>query len=330
MVKVLITGATGFLGGALVARLLNDGIEVAALVRNPEKIENHGIAVYQIDLENLVELKEIIIQNKLIDSNTTVIHCAAVLGAAQASKKTYIKINVEASFALFEISNQLKANKFVFISSMSAAGPIGSLEDPITEDMIGKPRSYYGWSKYEAEQNMINYLERTIPLIVVRPPVIFGPGMNPKSGAALLFNGCKRRIFGIIGGGNNYINLVYIDNLVNGIIVCADSVTVGYEIFFISDNVPYRVMEIIDRIKEELKTNTMIIKFPYLLLLPFAWLTEKFGKLIRRDIGFNVELVKGMATYAFLFSIYKAKKAGYNPNISLDEGIKKTVNYLSR
>ena len=195
--------------------------------------------------------------------------------------------------------------------------------------MPGRPRSYYGSSKFEAEMAMIKYAERAVPLIIIRPPVIFGPGMNPGSGAALLFNGCKKRIFGIIGKGKNYFNLIYIDNLVHGILICADSVETGYEIFFLSDKGPYRVMEVIDIIKEGLKSNTYIIKFPYLLLLPMACLIEKFGKLIRRDIGFNVELVKGMATHAYLFSIDKAINVGYDPKISLNEGVKRTINYLS-
>lgn len=330
MEKILITGATGFLGRALLNKFTKNGVEVTALVRNPDRIDNQDITAYKINLENLVELKEIIIQNNLIDPNTTVFHCAAVLGAAQASKKTYKKINVDASVELFTIANQLKAKKFVFISSMGAAGPIGSLTNPITEEMTGKPRAYYSKSKFQAEQIMIDSMQTTTPLIIIRPPVIFGPGMNPGSGAALLFNGCKRRIFGIIGRGKNSINLVYIDNLVEGILICANSVKTGHDIFFLADRDAYPIMKVINGIKTELKTNTIIVKFPYLLLLPVAWLIEMFGKLIRRDIGFNVELVRGMATHAYLFSIDKAKNAGYDPKISLEEGIKRTVDYLSR
>ena len=111
--------------------------------------------------------------------------------------------------------------------------------------------------------------------------------------------------------------------------VCTDSVDSGKAIFFIADKEPYQVLELLDAIKKELNTKTKIIKFPYLLLLPLAWLTEMFGKLIRRDIGFNVELVRGMATHAYLFSIDNAKNIGYDPAISLEEGIKRTVAYLS-
>ena len=109
MEKVLITGATGFLGRALVEKFINTGYEVTVLIRNPDKMDNQEITVYKINLENSAEIKETIVKNNLIDSDTTVIHCAAVLGAAQASKKTYIKINVDASIALFEVSNSLGA-----------------------------------------------------------------------------------------------------------------------------------------------------------------------------------------------------------------------------
>lgn len=325
-----MTGATGFLGNAIAKQYYDQGYEVTVLARNPDKIKNSDYKIITGDLGDFENLKNHILKHNAIDENTIVIHSAAILGADQAKKSKYIKINIESTVQLFQLSKELKANKFVFISSMAACGPIGTLDNPITENMESLPRSYYGWSKHEAESKIIAESNDEIPLIIIRPPIIFGPGMNPGSGAALMFNGCKRRIFAIIGRGNSFIHLAYIDNLVAGIVACTKSVESGTEIFFIADDHPYKVMEVINDIKRELKSKTFIVKIPYLLLFPFAWMTEKFGKLIRREIGFNVELIKGMAKNGYLFSIDKAKNVGYNPRISSEEGIKRTVEYLTQ
>jgi len=123
------------------------------------------------------------------------------------------------------------------------------------------------------------------------------------------------------------IDFIYIDNLVDGIITLMQK-SKGHEIYFLSDEQSYVLSELINEIKLQLNTNPRIIRFPYFLLYPFAWIAEKFGKLIHRNIGFNIEFIKGMATNAYHFSIEKALKVGYSPKISTKEGIERTIQSL--
>ncbi|MCH8905784.1 MAG: NAD(P)-dependent oxidoreductase [Candidatus Heimdallarchaeota archaeon] len=333
MKKAFITGITGFVGSALALRLAREDTQVFGLARNPARFtgKNDGITVLKGDLADFNRVHLIVEQENAIDQNTVVYHCAAVLGAAHARKKEYNLINTDSTIKLFDLAVKLKAKKFLYISSISAVGPVGSIQNPMTEQTEAKPILYYSISKLLAENHLIqNSQLNRMPVIIVRPPNIYGPGMNKKSGAALIFKGCKNKVFAIIGRGKNYVNFAYIDNIVEGIICCTNSVDKGVEIFFISDSQPYIVDELLNAIKNAIGSNTFIIKFPYFLIFPLAFLVEKFGKLISRDIGFDRELVKGLATNAYLFSIEKAQNIGFKSPVKLSEGIKLTLEYLKK
>ena len=196
----------------------------------------------------------------------------------------------------------------------------------MTEDMAAKPISYYSVSKKLAEDYLIE--QNKLTTVILRPPVIYGPGMNKKSGAAMIFRGCRRRFFPVIGNAKNYISFSYIDNVVEGIISCSQAVTEGTEIFFVSDETHYITQELVNEIKSQLGTNTKLIKIPYYPMLLLSWMVEKFSKLIKRNIGFNTELTKGLATNAYVFSIDKAKSLGFTPSVDLKTGISRTLELL--
>lgn len=329
MKHAFITGITGFLGGAVARELMSDGYAITALVRDPKRLnpEFKKIEIIEGDLDNHERLADLL--EDALHEETEVYHIAAVLGAAQASKKTYQRVNVDATEVILKKAIEKKVKKFIFVSSMGAAGPIGSLENPITEDMEGKPIAYYSRSKLQAERLIMERAPEWLPVIILRPPNIFGPKMNPKSGATMVFKGCKRKLFAIIGKGRNRVNFAYIDNVVEGVLSCTQAVEKGHEIFFISDESSYVMLDLLDEIKDQLNSDPLVLKIPGIIIYPLALLAEGIGKLFRRDIAFNRELVKGMTSNAYVFSIEKAKKFGFRPKIDMKTGVQKTLEYLA-
>ncbi len=330
MKHAFITGITGFLGAAVARELMRKDYTITALVRDPKKLDPElaNVEIVMGDLDNFSELAKIL--DEVLHGETEIYHIAAILGATQASKKIYQRINVDATELILEKAIEKKVKKFIFASSMGAAGPIGSLANPITEDMEGKPIAYYSRSKLLAENLIMKRAPEWLPVIILRPPNIFGPQMNPKSGATMVFNGCKRKIFAIIGKGKNMVNFAYIDNVVDGIISCTEAVEKGHEIFFISDETSYIMMDLLDEIRNQLGTDTMIVKIPGIIIYPLALLFEGLSRLFKRDIAFSRELVKGMDSNAYVFSIEKAKKFGFKPTVDLKTGVNKTLEYLSK
>jgi nucleoside-diphosphate-sugar epimerase len=257
-----------------------------------------------------------------------VFHIAAILGAVQASKRQYLKVNVDATESLLQTAIDRNAEKFMFTSSSGATGPQGSIECPMNESTIEKPKGYYYLSKLKAEKIILEKAPENLPVVIIRPSNIYGPNMNRRSGSIKIFNGLNRQAFPIIGSGNNYVHFTYIDNLINGIITCTEKTITGKEIYFISDSKPYNLMELLNEIRAQLNSTTRIVKIPFSLAYPLAWITEKFSKLVRWGIGFDTELVKGLATNAYIYSIEKARNIGFQPEIGLQEGIKRSIAYL--
>lgn len=331
MKQAFITGITGFVGSTLARKLQEAGYQITAMVREAsvKKVSKLGLEVHNTILCDIAELEENqdMIRN-VLNSETEVFHCAALLGAAQASHSKYDRINVEATKILIELCQERKVNRFVFVSSMGAAGPNGSYEQPMTEESECSPLSYYSYSKYLAEQYLLSK-EWSFPITIYRPPNIYGPGMNMKSGAAMIFTGLKKRVFAIIGNGKNYINFAYIDNVVTGIISTYQQVESGTEVFFVSDENPYQMIALVKKINELAGVSTFLIKIPYLILLPFAYLVECIGKLLRKNIGFNRELLIGSSGNGYVFSIEKIKKYGQKEFVSFDTAVQLTLEYMN-
>jgi nucleoside-diphosphate-sugar epimerase len=149
-----------------------------------------------------------------------------------------------------------------------------------------------------------------------------------KSGSALIFKSLRRFMFPIIGNGHNHVNMVYIKNLVDGIYTCTQNVDEGVELFYISDDHPYLMSYFVKVVKEEWGSNTRLLRIPKIVVYPFAMLMDWISNLIGKNIGFNTEIVIGMATNNYVFSIDKAKEFGYTPPFDLKEAVHHTCQWI--
>jgi nucleoside-diphosphate-sugar epimerase len=160
--NILITGANGFVGLHLVEKLLKEGHEVWALVRNPQKINIVDSKLHLIkgDLSPRLELSD-----SIVEALDTVIHTAGIVHSF--NPKEFYQINGLGTKILIEKLNLAKPNlHFILISSLAARGPIIGLERPV---------SHYGKSKKVAENFLENHAPSTWSKIVIRPPMIIGP-----------------------------------------------------------------------------------------------------------------------------------------------------------
>jgi nucleoside-diphosphate-sugar epimerase len=122
--------------------------------------------------------------------------------------------------------------------------------------------------------------------------------------------------------------MVYVKNLVDAIYTCTQNVEAGAELFYISDDHPYLMSHLIKVIKEEWGSNTRIVRIPKFLAYPFAVLMDWISSIIGKNIGFNTEIVIGMTSNDFIFSIEKAKKFGYNPKFDLKQAVHNTCVWI--
>jgi nucleoside-diphosphate-sugar epimerase len=318
--KTLVTGATGFIGKHLVKALVEQGRYVRCLVRkssDTDYLQELGVELCYGDLLNKDSLKN------AVKDVSIIYHLAGEVFSTRP--RDYYKINVDGTQNLLKLCSSENIEKFIYLSSIAAVGPNRKTGELLNETTPYKPITPYGISKYKTEEIVSDFSERYgLPVIIIRAPTVYGPGVNTASRVFLFLDRIDKGLYRIIGDGTNLISLCYIDNLINGILLAEEKQVSGYSTYFIADHKPYAIKEMAQKIAENL--NTTISKF----CIP-VWIAKITGfiypflKLKKSKTPISKYMIKEIA-HSWACDISKAKQElGYNPMIDFNQGIRKTV-----
>jgi len=311
---ILITGATGFIGSHLIDELLKKKEKVRILARKvnrDEKLKQHGLEIYSGSLENIDSLTEATKDVK------TVYHLAAMLGGPDVTYKQLYNTNVVGTENLIRACVKNNVKRFVYISSVAAMGPTRHMADETTKC---NPVTDYDKTKYFSE---IAVRKSELDWTIIRPTMVYGPGEIRNK--AKMFRLIQKGFFAIIGNGKNLMSLVYVDNLIKGIILAGESKSSVKQTYIISDKRTYTMNEFVETIAKN-ENVRMPVHLPvfiaYISALFFRILSIfKIPQLLSKDRIKNL-------TMNHSFDISKAiKELKYDPKISLDEGVKRTVQW---
>ena len=241
----------------------------------------------------------------------------------------YFDINVVGTKNLMNACVGRSIKKVVYFSSTAVYGPTKDTKLLVDETYPCKPISQYGKSKLEAEKVLFHYYEEHgVPITVIRPPVVYGPGLYKFSLPYLILDSVLKRKFVMVGNGNNYISLCYIDNLIHGALLAAVREKAIGEIFIISDVENMTLKEIVDFIYnvEGIKSNyhsipkwiaIIVASFLYLLTIAIQYPIYVSPKTI-------YELTGGWSA-----NIKKAEELlNYKAVVSFHDGIEITLHNL--
>lgn len=315
--KTLVTGATGFTGSNLCKRLIHEGENVVAFVRPGPKVDylkQMGVECRNVDITNSDS-----VENNF-DEIETVYHIAAAYRTEHSDKKEFHLVNVKATGHLLDIAHKTKVKRFVHCSTVGVQGKID--DPPAHEDYRAKPGDHYQESKLEGERLALKYFEKGLSVSVVRPVGIYGPG---DTRFLKLFRPISKGMFVMIGSGKVLYHMTYIDDLIEGILLCGRSPKAAGEIFTIGGEMYTTLQELCNMIADTLKKPHPRIKIPYFPVLVASIICEKACGIL----GINPILFPRRVEFFSLdraFSIDKAKTIlGYQPKVSLEEGIKRTA-----
>ena len=323
--KILVTGASGFIGSFIVEEALRQGMETWAAMRpSSSKRYLQDKRIHFINL-NLSSKEELMSQLSELDFDY-VVHAAGATKCLHASD--FFKVNTNGTKNLVEaiISLGMPIKRFVLISSLSVYGAIRE-EQPyleITEHDIPKPNTAYGKSKWEAEQ-FLDSLGPQFPYIVLRPTGVYGPR---EKDYFLMFKSIKQHVDFSVGYKRQDITFVYVLDVVQAVFLALDHGMNGRK-YFLSDGEVYQSSTFSNLIRQELGNPWLLrIKAPIWLLRVVTFLGEHIGRLTGKMSALNNDKYNILKQRNWRCDIEPAMdELGYHPHFLLQRGVKLSVKW---
>jgi len=312
--KALVTGAAGFIGSHLTEALVRKGFEVTCIARKTSNLR----WIEHLDLEYIFcDLADIESSAGKIGNFDYIFHLAGVTKAL--SEKDYFVANAEHTRKLMQVAarGNPELKRFIYLSSLAAVGPS---EDgrPVGEDSPAAPVSFYGKSKLGGEKAVREFRDR-VPVTIIRPPAVYGP-RDPDM--FVMFKMIKKGIFP--HWGKCYYSLLYVEDLIRGIIVSAERREAEDKTFFLADEAVYTNEDIAREISAAFGTKALTLRLPR-SLLPFL---AFFGQKMDKKGIINTDRIRDIQYSHWTCDGGRAKKElGFKSIITLREGIKWTADW---
>ncbi len=310
--KVLVTGATGFVGSYLVKTLLDKGIEVAGAVRPGSPVAMRLKGAEYVSIEDPYSPEA---WGNLLGKADAVVHLIGKTHSSDIDDKAalpiYRKINVGITEALLEASRRRGVNRFVYLSSIKAVGE--GKDSPYSEDSPCRPEDVYGISKREAELLILD--TPGVQSIILRPPLIYGPGV--KGNFLKILNAVSRGVPLPFDSLNNARSMLYVGNLADAISCCLISGLGDQKVFHVADANPVSTKRLVQEIARGLGKKAFLFPFPTSLLMGLGRLAGKkvqVGKLVG-SLVVSTEMIQ--------------KDLGWVPKFTFSEGINATCAWFS-
>lgn len=309
--KILITGATGFIGRALVARATLDGlpIRIGARRRLPDLPAGVEYAP-ALDLAHEGDW------SVALDKVRTVVHLAARVHVMRdpvtEPLAEFRRVNVAGTLRLARQAAAQGVARFIFVSSIKVNGEGRHMGDPYTAEDEPAPIDAYGVSKHEAELGLMRLREETgLEIIIIRPVLVYGPGVRGNFFSMLHW--LHRGLPVPLGAVNNKRSLVALDNLVDLILICLHHAKAANQTFLVSDGEDLSTPELIRRVAWTMSCPVRLFRVPPSLLMAGATLLGRRLAAQRLLESLQVDISK------------TRQLLGWVPRVSVDEALRQTV-----
>ena len=319
--KAFVTGGTGFIGSHLADRLIQSDTysEVRCLIRNNEKwLKDKNFTRIKGDLDDLKALQN------AVEGVDVVYHIAGRVKAPSYAELEHA--NVDATENLLRIAQKEGVPKVVLLSSLAAVGP--STDGPVTEESPMNPISNYGKSKKQMEQITHEISDGETSITILRPPAVYGPREDQ---IYSFFKMVNKRICPIIGDGERpRISMVYVGDLVNGILDAAERQEAGVSTYFITGKEIHTWNEIRGTTTKVLGKKAIPIYIKPKFVKKIAGTVEKAASFFGVYPVLNKEKAKELILEWTCTSEKAEREIGYTPEYSLAEGISRTIHWYQR
>lgn len=316
--KVLVTGATGFVGSHLVDRLLERRSDVRCLVRKSSNLRYVKDSKLELSYGGLDDSTD---WDEALADVSVIYHVAGATFARRA--QDYYTVNHQGTEALLAaaVKRRDQIKKFVYISSLAAVGPARD-GVPVDEETVPSPITPYGRSKLMAEE-AVRVVSELLPVTIVRPPAVYGPR---DYGVFEFFKAVKGGMFPMIGRGDKRLSLVHARDLVDGIVLAGESEASIGRTYFISSEDDYSMRAVADLVAALMRRRLRAFAIPRPLAYGVALAAEAAAAVMGKPPVINRDKVTELSQTGWTCSIERAKgELGYSPQIPLEEGLRETI-----
>ncbi len=325
MKKILITGASGFIGSSLVEEGLNRGYEMVAGVRSTSSkkyLADQRIKFFELDFTDQKKLEQQFSDfSKEHGKFDYIIHNAGITKAKNT--RDYFTVNSQYTkhFVDALINTGNTPEKFIYMSSLAAIGP-GLTQEPIKHTDEPRPVTSYGKSKLESE----NYFRslNNFPYIIIRPTAVYGPRDKD---IFILLKMLNSHVEAYIGFGKQVLSFVFVKDLVRAIFMAMESSQKQKE-YFVSDGAIYDSKEFNTIAKRHLGKKTLSVTVPTSVVRPIAFVTETIAKILGNVATLNRERVNEFEARNWSVDTSPLKnEIGFKAEYDLERGLKETVEW---
>ncbi|USD19819.1 SDR family oxidoreductase [Microbulbifer variabilis] len=308
--RVLLTGASGFIGSALLSALRSKRVKVLPVYR--QEVEG-GLYVPRIDAETD--------WGTTLNNIDVVIHTAARVHVMQESTADplaeFRKVNLEGTLQLARQAASSGVKRFIFLSSIKVNGESTTGRGPFTAEEPSNPVDPYGISKKEAEDALLALAEETdLEVVIIRPPLVYGPGV--KANFQSMMRWLQKGIPLPLGSINNRRSLVSVYNLIDLITVCIEHPNARNQVFLVSDGLDMSITDLLRRLSRSLRCRALLMPVPVSVLIFTLSLLGKRAVADRLCGSLQVDIGKTM------------NLLDWQPPVTVEEGLAKTAESLQK
>lgn len=320
MKTVLVTGASGFVGGHVVAALAQEGIRPRCLVRKTSRLEFIREFSPELAFGDVASLASL---ESAVEGADGIIHCAGVTKALSAAD--YMRVNAEGCENLYRacLTRNPEVRRIVHVSSLAALGP-SVAGRPVREEEERRPVSDYGSSKLAGHRIAEAHIGR-LPIVILVPPAVYGPFDRDFLN---YFVWVKRGLSLMIGRQERWISLIYAKDLARAVLACLENEKAAGNEYIVEDGRPHTWTEVAAEIGRSLHKSPMLLRLPPSLAKAACTVSGFVAKCARKPTLFSRDKLNEILQPSWTCSSAKIRaELGFTPEYSLEKGIEETYRW---
>jgi nucleoside-diphosphate-sugar epimerase len=317
----MLTGASGFIGSRILARLGDEGIPSVVLLRSKSSKDLIRTEVHRVETRTGTLMDRSSLRAAL-EGVSHVIHCAGKTKALRVSE--FDEVNVEGTRNLVEAIGASRGgvHRLVHLSSLAACGP-ALAATPAREDDAPQPVSAYGRSKLGSER--VIHEQDGLDAVILRPGGVYGPGDRD---FLQLFRAVQRGLCPVFAGGRQVLNLVYAEDLAAVAVRCLDGNAIRGGTYHVAHPRVVTALELTQQVAVVMQRRPWLVRLPAAMLVPLSWGGELMGRLAGKPGILGIDRRRELMAPAWVCDTSRLRKeAGMECRTDFKPGLKATLEW---